>query len=538
MSGLINRRQLFASALASIRLPNWLASLSLPSFVPSEDRKSRSQDSLAIRTNAASLQSSRKPASMAVNGDEDAVPNRAACFVKGLPQNQFAEVSPAAYDALLKAVRSESFTDFEKIPRAGGRRLSNPQSAFTYHLEGGDSHTFDIPPAPSITAKEVVPDTAELYWMSLCRDIPFSELSKSPIVAKAAADLGVTPATVFRGPTKGDLNGPYLSQFFYKPIPYGATRIDQRYEVPMPGSDFMTAESEWSQINAGFPAWRSADYDPQPRYLRNGRDLAEYVHYDFAYQAYLNAALILVNSSRKTILNCNQFKSSNNPYRYSTVEEGFTTFGPPEAIDWLGRVTTAALKAAYCQKWMVHRRLRPEALGGLIHLTRLNKRHYPVHNDLLHSEAVEAVFHQTGAYLLPQAYPEGAPMHPSYPAGHAAIAGACAVILKATFDGFMLMPDCREPSADGLTLKPCEDYFPTIEDEINKLAFNISTARSWGGIHFRSDNIAGLKLGEDVGISVLQDLARTFTEDFKGFSLNRFNGKPIHIARDGALTES
>src|SRR5271169_3586109 len=299
----------------------------------------------------------------------------------------------------------------------------------------------------------------------------------------------------------------------------------------------MTTLSEWSQIQAGMPPWREASYESVRRYIRNGRDLAEYVHYDFPYQAYLNAALILINGGPKSITNCNQFKSPSNPYRYSTIEEGFVTFGQAEVTDWLGRVTTAALKAAYCQKWMVHRRARPEALGGLIHQTRTGIRKYPIHSTLLESEAVDAVFAQTGSYLLPQAYPEGCPFHPSYPAGHAAIAGACSVVLKACFDGSMLMPGCVEPSADGLTLVPRSDYSPTIGDEIDKLAFNIAMSRNWAGIHFRSDCAAGLRLGEDVAISILQDLARTYTEDFGGFAFKKFDGTKIGITPHGEVTQ-
>ena len=308
--------------------------------------------------------------------------------------------------------------------------------------------------------------------------------------------------------------------------------------VPVKGSDFVTTISEWTQIKSGFLPWRTLTFDSEPRYIRNGRDLAEFAHYDFAYQAYLCAALILVNSTAKTIFNCNQFKSSNNPYRYSTVEEGFGTFGPPEVIDWIGRVTTPALKAAYCQKWMVHRKVRPEELGGLIHQAKVGIRKYPIHQSILQSDAVKSVFDHTGSYLLPQAYPEGCPMHPSYPAGHATIAGAGSVVLKACFDGYMLLPGTVQPSPDGLSLHACTDYAPTVEDEINKLAFNVAMARNWAGIHYRSDDIAGLLLGEEVGISVLQDLVLTFTEDFKGLSFRRFNGKTVHISRGGDLTES
>lgn len=538
MFSLLSRRKFFSGALAALPLPRALRAVGLDNSIPTEPiLNARAQAALDVRKRTAMTQSLRPIAPMNSNGDENSLPNWIACFAKGLPQNRYGEVEPAAYEALLSAMRSGQFADFERIPRAGGHRLSNPQSAFTFHLEGGDSHTFEIPPAPSIASPEAAPETAELYWQALCRDVPVSKYAESPIVQRAAKELNTTTSRVFRGPTNGDLAGPYISQFLLKPIPYGAGRIEQKYSVPLNGSDFMTALPEWLQIQVGFPPWLSADYDPRPRYIITGRDLAEYVHYDFAYQAYLGAALILINANAKSMLNCNQFKSSNNPYRYSTVEEGFVTFGPAEAADWMGRVTTAALKAAYCQKWMVHRRLRPEALGGLIHQTRVGIRTYPIHQSLTHSEAVGAVFQKTGTYLLPQAYPEGCPVHPSYPAGHAAIAGACSVILKACFDGAMLLPACVEPSEDGQSLKPCTNYFPTINAEINKLVFNISMGRDWAGIHYRSDSVAGLNMGEAVGISVLQDLACTYTEDFKGFSLKRFDGTDIHITRQGQIIE-
>jgi len=126
----------------------------------------------------------------------------------------------------------------------------------------------------------------------------------------------------------------------------------------------------------------------------------------------------------------------------------------------------------------------------------------------------------------------------SRPAGHAVIAGACSVVLKACFDGSMLLPGCVEPSADGKSLVPRPDYSPTVGDEIDKLAFNIAMARNWAGIHYRSDCVAGLRLGEDVAISILQDLACTCTEDFPGFSFKRFSGTEVHITPGGELIES
>lgn len=533
MSNHFSRRQFFGGALAIAPL---VRRLRIPRL--GEPLNPRSAAACELRERCAHEQSKRSAASMTTNGDESSFPDWTACYAKGLPQNRLGDVQPTAYAALLKATESGKHADFERIPRGGGRKLSNPQSAFTFHLEGGDPHSFEIPPPPSVTSSTAANETSELYWQALCRDVPFSSYESSPVVGAAAKNLGATPKTVFRGSTKGDLAGPYISQFLLKPIPFGSGKIEQLYRVPVEGSDFMTTLAEWSQIQSGFPPWRQVSYDPTPRYIRTGRDLAEYAHYDFAYQAYLSAALILINSGPASVLNCNQFKSAGNPYRYSTVEEGFTTFGPAEVVDWLGRVTTAALKAAYYQKWVVHRRLRPEALGGLIHKTRAGVQPYPIHSSFLESEGVTAVFSRTGSYLLPQAYPEGCPLHPSYPAGHAAIAGACATVLKACFDSEMLLPGCVEPDPEGLKLIPCSKYSPTVADEVNKLAFNIAMGRNWAGIHFRSDAMAGLQLGEEVGISILQDLARTYTEEFKGFSFKRFDGTETHITPKDQLANA
>ena len=76
----------------------------------------------------------------------------------------------------------------------------------------------------------------------------------------------------------------------------------------------------------------SVDPDPQPKYIYNGRSLAEWVHYDFLYQAYHNAALILLNQSPATILDANPYLSPSNPYKTTKVETGFATFGGPACL--------------------------------------------------------------------------------------------------------------------------------------------------------------------------------------------------------------
>ncbi len=472
----------------------------------------------------------------AANDDSD-LPRSYACFGKGLPTTQEGEVEAGAYATLLRAIQSGKPTDFEAIARGSGRRLVSPQAAYTFCLEGGDPHRFACPPAPAFNGRYTATEVTEMYWLALARDIPFREHASATLTREAGRELEAKPRTLFRGPTPADQDGPYLSQFLARPIPMNSTVVEQRYRVPVGGIDFLTTFSEWLQIQSGVPPWREYSWDATPRYIRNGRDLAEWVHYDFLCQAFQNAALILMNyrpesalSDTRTVFN------ETNPYKHSKVQEGFVTFGFAQVVDWLGRVTTAALKAAWAQKWLVHRRLRPEAFGGRVHQTKSGVIEYPIHPSLLASAAVAETHKKYGTYLLPQAYPEGCPIHPSYPGGHAAVAGACSVILKAMFDEEGLMPDCVHATADGLALEPCPASFvPTIGAEINKLVWNICMGRSWAGIHYRSDSVAGVVLGEEVAISILQDLVRTFTEDFDGFAFTRMDGSKVRITRDGEV---
>jgi hypothetical protein len=69
----------------------------------------------------------------------------------------------------------------------------------------------------------------------------------------------------------------------------------------------------------------------------------------------------------------------------------------------------------------------------------------------------------------------------------------------------------------------------TVGGELNKLAGNLAAGRAFGGVHWRSDNLAGLQLGEAVAIGILTDERRTYTQTFNGFSLTKFDGTTITI---------
>ncbi len=103
-----------------------------------------------------------------------------------------------------------------------------------------------------------------------------------------------------------------------------------------------------------------------------------------------------------------------------------------------------ALTVAWFHKWNVHRYLRPEEYFGLLHVSDAGALKFPVPRFLRQSEALGIIARTTGTCLLPQAYPEGSPIHPSYPAGHAVVAGACGTILKFFFNAAMRLPAAVE----------------------------------------------------------------------------------------------
>ncbi|HEV7734527.1 MAG TPA: vanadium-dependent haloperoxidase [Candidatus Binatia bacterium] len=495
------------------------------------DEAARLRAAYDVRVKAAALARDRVDGTQATNGDEDGVERWAAAYSKGLPHGRDGEVNPKAYPIYLRAVRSGRHQDFEAIPLGGFVKLANPQAAWAFDLVGPDATQPVLPPPPRFSSDEQAAELAELYWQALTRDIPFAEYDRNPVIAKACDDLShmpafkgprrdghVTPDVLFRGTTRGDLIGPYVSQFLLLDLPILPIRVEQRIRTAAPGVDYMTTYDEWLAIQDGKLAAVNT-FDAQTRYLRNGRDLGEYVHRDFTYQGFLGACLLALRMGTQP--------DGANPYKHSRTQSGFTTFGQPYLIYLIAVVTQAALKACWYQKWRVHRRLRPEELAGRVDNHVRGVRQYPLHQSLLDSGALAAVRAASGSALLPQAYPEGCPTHPAYPAGHAVIAGACATVLKTMLDESHVIPEPMQPSADGLTLTPWKGADLTVGNELDKLACNIAMGRNIAGIHWRTDCAAGLALGEDVALAVLDEMRLTGNELYTGCSLRRFDGRTV-----------
>lgn len=489
-----------------------------------------------------------------------------ANFTKGLPHDDKGEVKRSDYEKLLKALREGDEKDFAAIPRdsRAGRKYTAPQTGLAFDLEGPDAWALSIEPVPKLDSMKNDAEMIELYWMALARDVPFIDYDTNDTVAHAVKELSavyaaglskgenlfdtphiraINPRTLFRGLTEGELKGPYLSQFLLHDVPFGSQIIDARQRTTPVGSDYMTKFEDWLAVQRGVDTTTRDVLEPadKRRYIRSLRDMARYVHVDQLHQAYFNAALVLLSSSNAQLDDGIPYVSNNTSARN---QDGFGVFGPPALLVLLTEVASRALKAVWFQKWFVHRRLRPEEWGGRVDVFRRGLApRYPVNRRLLDSTAHQRILAKFGSSLLPQAFPEGSPMHPAYGTGHGTVAGACVTILKAWFkggnqrlvdlkraDGSPLLP-IKVPNKEGTSLV---DYGGsdigelTVDGELNKLAANVAIGRNGAGVHWRSDYTQSLRLGEKVALGILREQSLCYNED-NHFTVVAFDGRHLRI---------
>lgn len=470
-------------------------------------------------------------------------------FHKSLPHGPDGMVDVEAFCQLVDALNKENAEEAEKALASvrcatgtcdGDRYLLvNPMAAFSTTITGANTSALVTPPAPKLRSDETASEMIELYGQAALRDVPWVEFESDERVQKAIDAINkvadafkgpkndegkVTVRTVFRGNTAGDLRGPYLSQFLVRPYGDGLQRNSAKYRFPPAGSDYMTNYDAWLSVQNGCVTEEQVEDQQDSYYLCTPRALAEYVHRDYPTYPYGGAALQLLQ------LGCPP--SPENPYNGNSTQVGFVTFGVADIFAMLGEVSSLALKAAWFNKWRLHLRARPEYIGGLVENTRRrdNVNCYELPQALIDSNVYDLL--NTGNRLLPQAYPEGSPTHPSLPAGHSTVAGACSTILKALFDESFVLNEVYVPSADGSELLKVEGETLTVGGELDKLASNISIARDWAGVHYRADGDTGTALGEEIAVRYLKDKVKTYGENFKGFAFTRRDGTRELIRKD------
>ncbi|MEM1277648.1 MAG: bromoperoxidase, partial [Pseudomonadota bacterium] len=410
------------------------------------------------------------------------------------------------------------------------RKWEAPTAGLVYELEGPDPQAVTMAPAPRLGSDELAFEMAEVYELGILHDASLNDFRDGggSTLDDAVARLNALPyrvsgfkgsrsrktdasgaldkQTVFRGSSPGVDVGGYLSQFMLignvdqtgtsgvedGRITYGALQIDQRVPIATE-TNWMTSWDDWLRVQNGNDVRDNGDlFAGGRRFMSTPRDLATYVHDDALYEAYLNAALILLGmgtpfdpafdalSGGGTLFDT---RPNFTQEKLTRQAGGFALYGGPHILTLVCEVATRGLKAVRFQKFNNHIRLRPEALAARIERDRtfnatgdiknpksqINKTHPNLCGAFIDladaiKPTVQAVIAKNTAdnpgdaahatALLPMAFQEGSPMHPAYGAGHATVAGACVTILKAFFDTgtlFLKSKSCNVPKKNGET---------------------------------------------------------------------------------------
>jgi len=535
------------------------------------------------------------------------------------------------------------------------RMWEAPTAGTVFELEGPDPQAVTMPPAPELESDELTFEMAEVYELALLRDVPFAAFDEKSKVASEDLEMAINrlnsldfakqnfpgtrgrftrypykleTQTAFRGSSPGSIDGPYVSQFLLigtdgDPanglIRYGAQTVDQRVLQAPKGDDYMVDWNIWLNVQRGFDQGSPGqDFSQNKRRLIcTPRDLATYVHIDALYQAYLNACLVLLGQKAPFDPSFDLLSGQDNhEILVNSADQqtkivnagGFALWGGPHILSLVTEVATRALKAVRYQKFNVHLRLRPEALAARIEKAQEIEKINPslcgnfstMRRELDEVGLLDAVCeHNLGltsnpanTVLLPMAFAEGSPMHPTYGAGHATVAGSCVTMLKAFFDCSAVfvqvvipkkndveekitahffnksqikkifqdnpdakvsagayVPECDENTGDS-SLKFVryghyirhgnevqykaleEDCCPlTLEGELNKLAANISIGRNMAGVHYFSDYFDSVRMGEEIALGILEEQALGYSTDPFVVSVPTFDGDTVRIGR-------
>lgn len=615
---------------------------------PIPDQGQRRQEALDRRRRGSELDD-RGTARTVDNGEELRYGKTyAASFHKGLPHDQLGFVAAAEYEQMVDALINQDYARFEGLPlganfpvattppnttiggmppSANRRKMTSPFTGHVFDVEGVDAGALAMPPAPTLDSDELAAEMAELYAMALLRDTKFSDLTLGnlpPIGNTVLTALSAMPwfaggpeprrrkvntaQDLFRGSTPGSQAGPWLSQYLLvgnqgpsgavlagAPLPvrsqpevddgyvyYGTQFVDQRSVAAEAGQDWLQTWASWLDAQNGVAFGGLDLLEPKRQFITTPRDLATYVHFDALYQAYHVACLLMIADGAPFGFDRGM------PESRSSTRSAFASFGGPHVLSLVTEVATRALKVVWRQKWMHHRRARPEVVAALLTLeangqlagrdaalsTAVQELQSKIPSAIL--AAVDAQNQaDTGApipgssaalvapaagvvglpptnlnYLLPMAFPEGSPTHPAYGAGHATVAGACVTVLKAFFEMFddsgaeLPWPlvagggpggarsygfgKVYQGNVASLKVIPGINNL-TVQGELDKLAANIAIGRNMAGVHYYSDYFVSLRAGERVAVSIIEE-HMTMYEERVSMTFTSFDGDRIQIS--------
>jgi hypothetical protein len=440
-------------------------------------------------------------------------------------------------------------------------RLSDPYSLFDFEIQGKNRFSYVMDPAPSPTSDQGAAELLEVYAMALLRDyqlvaldpscslyisIPqpakdtinkyIEELNKNNIQTNLKCPVNsqnkITPELLFRGSSQGCIQGPYASQFIYYPVVLGTLLLEQQNvlldtsfnTIDFSNNDLGITTQYFIEIWNGTPKPARED-NITIRYLTTMRDFALYINRDEVWQPFFITGGLFLDYGIPT-----GFYSKNR----SSGPSRFVNLGVVDLWTIMMKAVKLAMNSAWVWKWKQLRQ-RPEEMAYQVHL----KKKYPSDPSgvnfkpyLLSDQNVimaDISNNNKGNFLMPLAYRQGSPFHPSYPGGHATIAGACITILKAWFNCDTLIK-AYIPDLSGndlleyrIGVGSTANVYYKISDELDKLANNCGITRNFSGIHYRSDDETGIKLGESVAIDLLKEEISKYRDDIT-FRFRKLDG--------------
>lgn len=492
-------------------------------------------------------------------------------FCKTLNHSTNGFAKKSEIDALIEAVNINTVAKLEAIPQDSSslRKLEGVPCSNASNNEGSQPECVTLYGTYDIASGNSLFEMMEVYAKQLVRDIPFHEWGSDSTVANLITYLNnygsditaptesnvITLNTFLRGSGQDETKGPYISQLLLHNFNYGNLPVTQKY-YPENNANTQITTASWLNVQRGITVYSNSYIDPIAKGVFTPRILGSIVHNDPLYQFYYNAALILNGYGIETV----GFDNSN--INSSTWTDG----GPPAVIALLAEVGKVALHVAWYQKYGLTLKIRPEVLAHRITMAYTNttlRTNVSKLSDiktqadrgsnilsLVNADNVSNGGQNMGGnnYYLNVLFPEGSPTHPSFPAGHACVAGAMVTVLKATIkthdsEGVKLpwsQTVYEATTDDNQTVYAGDTTGMTIVGEINKLASNVALGRDFAGVHYRADGDKGILSGEQIAITFLQDKIKEFGVSdlglFPGWDLEKMDGTRVLITADSVTT--
>lgn len=358
----------------------------------------------------------------------------------------------------------------------------------------------------------------ELYLLSGLRDIPisgfFPALPTTPLPAEVQHVLALVRAessTAYRTFLHLDPNGLNVQPWHLLEEPTFVRVRTGASSIPSPAGflssllpkipqgwrntgspNYLTTITD--AVNAqqgtlGAPVFSSSPPEPTERNIITLRDLAWITESpNSIWNAFFHAVQIL------------QYSPTNESLYISRVSVPWITRGATlDLIAVLGDVLRIASEGAFSLKWRQFLSARPEEWGILAYSEFIGSS--ATSNNVFGTEILtNPLLRQAMRFanptppspapinaVLPQVFPNGAPVSPSYPSVHAVQIGALVTVLKSFY---------REVATFGTM---------TIHTELDRLAWNLAFGRCVAGVSTRADVLWGMRIGESIATEYLRE---------------------------------